>query len=530
MVISMFEKSCLYGTIVMIGICFVTCGFFLKSIWMAIEKKKYFFYSIFFQLLIVLSGYGCMVVSNHYSVDSFNLVYDMSPFWHMQLGRYLNCGVILIALKFGVNQVLMQRLFFVLWIITLVLMLVMIATGIAKCMRKIDACRFIIIMMAVSLSFLNVFTMEFMLFSEMAMVCTAGNLALGLAVYIPLSGENTWKQWTACLLFLLIAMGNYQSYVGVFEAFVLTGLFLRWRDERAVRYRQSFVALCIGGGASVFNILLVKVMLKMNLIADAGRGASFDIDIIVENLKKLLQYQIRFWVNADGILPKGVMPVLAMILLGLIFLCVKRMKCVEQGMFFSGILLGCYILAFAPHIIEKIQVLTPRSNIAVWSVTAVVFISAVEILGGSKKVYENICAGVLVILLGVNSLIMQDMAANEQANNALDMMEAHRIAEKIWKYENETGNIITKVATVNDDDMIYYPVGSRYHTGELGGRIMATHYSNYRLIGYVLNRNMERVDMPEEIYQNNFLGKDWDYLLVDEQVVCEGDTAYIAIY
>ena len=41
---------------------------------------------------------------------------------------------------------------------------------------------------------------------------------------------------------------------------------------------------------------------------------------------------------------------------------------------------------------------------------------------------------------------MQDMAANEQSMNAIDIMEAKQIGERILEYENETGNTITKVA------------------------------------------------------------------------------------
>lgn len=53
-----------------------------------------------------------MVISDHYSVDSFNLVYDMGPYWQMQIGRYVNCGVILLAEQMGINQVIMQRFFY----------------------------------------------------------------------------------------------------------------------------------------------------------------------------------------------------------------------------------------------------------------------------------------------------------------------------------------------------------------------------------------------------------------------------------
>ena len=99
---------------------------------------------------------------HHYSVDSFNLVYDMGPYWQMQIGRYVNCGVILLAEQMGINQVIMQRFFMVIWIATSVIMNVMITVGIAKQM-KVKRSSFYLLILATSLSFVNVFAMDLML-------------------------------------------------------------------------------------------------------------------------------------------------------------------------------------------------------------------------------------------------------------------------------------------------------------------------------------------------------------------------------
>ncbi len=59
---------------------------------------------------------------------------------------------------------------------------------------------------------------------------------------------------------------------------------------------------------------------------------------------------------------------------------------------------------------------------------------------------------------------------------------------------------------------------------------MSTGYSNYRLIGYIMGRDFEKADMPEQIYETYFSGKNWDHLLLEEQLICLEDTAHIAIY
>lgn len=86
------------------------------------------------------------------------------------------------------------------------------------------------------------------------------------------------------------------------------------------------------------------------------------------------------------------------------------------------------------------------------------------------------------------------------------------------------------MAARGDLNPTYYQPNSRYKNWELGARIMSTYYSNYRLIGYTLNKNLERKDMSDEIYEKYFAGKDWNCLNVEEQTILINDTLYLVIY
>ena len=529
MAFNIFQNTIIIVTLLMIALCCVNTGFFLKKLWNGFENKYDFLWLFLIITVLFLAGYGCMMASDHYSVDSFNLVFDMSPYWHMQIGRYVNCGVILLALKAGVNQVIMQRFFIAVWLVTLVLMSVMITVSIAKQMGKMKKNTFFVLLLAVSLSFLNVFAMELMLFPEMAMVFIPGNLALGLAVYTVLCEENSRKKWLLCVAYLIIALGSYQSYVGIFEAYVLIGIFFKWKDETKKRYFNALTALAIGGIISVFNVVLVKILINLGLIADSGRGATFKISDILLNTKNVIRYQASFWKDADGILPPVIMPLLGIVLLCIIVSELRKLD-FEKKVFYILLIAGCYLLGFAPHLLESSQVMSPRSNIAVWSVIAVVFITGINNMRENYKLLDKVIIAVSGLLIGINCFVMQDMAANEQAMNAIDIMEAKQISEQVLKYENETGNIITEVAARGDLNSTYYQPDSRYKNWELGARIMSTYYSNYRLIGFVLNRSLERKDMPDKIYEKYFDGKDWNCLNVEEQMVLIDDTLYLAVY
>lgn len=483
-----------------------------------------------FFLVCGLLAYGCMIWSKHYSVDSFNVLYDMGAFWHMQLGRYTTCGVILWAEHFGINQVISQQIFMMLWVVVLAVMMWLIYCGIMEsAQRKTIHSRWIVV--AILLSFLNVFAMELMLFPEMAMVLLLGNMGLGLSIRFALSDIQNTKRWALSAFFLLIALGCYQSYIGIFEAFVLTGIFLKWKTNWKKRYVESLIALGIGGAASIFNIVLVKFLIKLGFIVDVGRGASLSVTTILNNIGELVRYQIRFWTNADGLLPEVVMPVLGIATLIVLGMLLKNLANNEQRIFLVIALIGLYALGYAPHLVEAKIDLTPRSNIAVWSVIAGVWIAAGILL--DQKLGKYMRAALNILFAGtvlIQIVAMQDMAANEQAMNVIDIMEAERIAEVVYQYEAETGDTISQVAVAYDEDVTKYQSISRYKNSQLGARIMATDYSSYRLIGAVLGRNLQKVDMPEDIYTTYFGGKDWDNLDVEEQMFCANQTLYIVVY
>lgn len=527
----MLHTALLGFTVVTIIITVIATFRFLRSLWLSYEKKKGYIYTFIGTFLLMFMGYGCLVASHHYSVDSFNLIFDMIPEWHLSLGRYTNAGIIVLAERFGINQVIHQRKFMLLWLVTLVVMIVMISTSLFKHMKNVNVKKYCAVIIAVSLSFLNVFGMELMLFAEMAMVFALGNLTLGLSIYYILSDIKPWKKWTLATFFLIISIGSYQSYIGVFVAFTLLGLLLKWQDEIKKRYVESIYTLILGGGVSVVNIMFANVLVSNGIVADSARGAGLTLDTIVLNIKALAVYQIRFWGNADGLQPAGVMPLVGILLVNIIILMIKKLPTIEQRIYFILMIAGCYVLGYAPHIVEAEIALTHRSNIAIWSVIAVLFVVGFNfICVNNDKILSKISYGILMVAVVSNIYIMQDMAANTQTINQMDLMEADIIANEIREYEGQTGNWITKIAMINDENPTYRGFGTRYIGDQLGKRVMTTSYSQKSLIQYVFGRKLKGASMDESVFEQHFQGKDWQYMNADEQVVCVADTVYIAVY
>lgn len=521
----------LWSTVAIIIITGLATVLFMKNLWIKTQGLKVYVYTFLGTFLLLFMGYGCLIASHHFSVDSFNLIFDMIPEWHLSLGRYTNAGVILLGEMLGFNQVIDQRKFMILWLITLTIMIVMIAEAIAKYMKEMTIKKYAAVIVAVALSFLNVFGMELMLFAEMAMVFALSNLTLGLSIYYLLSDMKPLKKWLAITFFLIVSIGGYQSYIGIFVTFSLIGLFMKWQDNIKLRYIESVGTLVLGGGISVANVVFAKALVANGVVADSQRGAGLTLDIILSNLQKIALYQISFWKNAAELLPRGVMPLIG-VLVAIIFMhTIKRLSTIEQKIFFVLMMAGCYVLGFAPHIVEAEIALTHRSNIAIWTVISVLFIFGVNYsLECKRDLWKYILNGVLMIAVVANVYIMQDLAANAQSVNQTDIMEATAIAHKMWEHQIKESVKITKIAMINDESPTYLGYNSRYRGDQLGKRVMATSYSQKSLIQYVFGDKLTPVEMGEEVYREHFKGKDWNYMNPDEQVVCIGDTVYIVVY
>lgn len=485
---------------------------------------------IIISVIVALRGYVSLVLSNHYSVDSFNRVYDLGPYWELQLGRYLNGGLILIAEKLAINPVLDQQGLCILWMFSLVLSITLISVALIDAMSVRGIWKSICVTLGVSIAFVNVFMMELMLFPEVFIHCAFGMVALALAIYFVCAEKRTWLRWLFAAFFLVAALGNYQSYIGIFVSFALVGVFFRYRHNAKRCFGEGAAVIVLGGISSISNIVLVKKLVSCGLIADAGRGATLSINDILSNVASLLSYQKTFWLNADGLQPVGIMPVIGIVFVVASLYIMKKIA-VWQKVFYVFMVIGCYALGYAAHIIESPIIMTPRSNIAVFSAIVIPFIVILGMQRQFSERFERLIVFCILLLLFTNTIYMNDMARNEQVANAVDFVETEQICEQIREYELESGNVITCIGVTYDESPTIYHNTSRYRNNQLGARILATSYSGYRLISYQLGRgSLILTETPSDIYGTYFGGRNWDCLDVDEQLVFDGDTMYMCIY
>ena len=508
-----------------------------------IKRKKDYIILLGVSLIAITIVYYGLLTRMHYSVDSYHLIRNQNAFWYLQNGRYSWCYLTIWFEKLGMNLVLDQRFFLVLAICAFSISSFLITITFCNIADVKSLISKVLILCAASLAWANVFVEEFLLFPESGISAAVGALSVSVSAILLLSERRGWKILLSVAL-LLIGVGCYQSFIGCFLAISLIGGCLKTISEKK-RYKREailhwFITLCIAAFAAIFNVLIVRYLISINFIADPGRGADINLETIFSNLKQVLLYQTSMLFNADGLLPPLVLPTLLFFMTSLYIILFRRKKDNIRFELLSAFLVS-YFAAFAPHYIEKDILLTPRSNLAIWSVfgiflaVLICFFDSSEIKRVSipSRIAEQVLSVTTVAMIlwfALNVVCMNDISYDLFISNVQDRAYALQVAEKISSYEAVNNVDITQIAIVYDKNVNNQYPNVRYQNHELCRRIMNTQYSNYEMINYLSGQNLHKVDMPDTIYKQYFAEKDWNSLDLDEQLKIVDNTAYLALY
>ena len=535
---------------------------------MPIESLKRHAGIVLLAFILNAVAFAPLIVRRHYSVDSYHLIDDQNAPWYLENGRYTWWRLTLLADRLGLNLVLRQRLFIAICIVGFSISLVILTAtfarlgGISSFVGQGCLC------LTLSVVWINVFVLEFLLFPESAVSAAVGSIFVSLAVSLILGRRNAWLS-AVSLICLLIALGCYQSLVGVYLALALLGgclTSLREGHEPFARVVLRWAkVLGMAAFGSVFNVICVKYLIHIKYIVDPGRGAGLSLPNIVSNFKQVLEYQLSLLNNADGLMPKFSVTLIMLFLIALLVLSFRTRHNLPYGQLACAALVA-YLAVFAPHYIEKNILLTPRSNMAFWawiaSMTTVFAVSLLvsrhqpfmvrtpiesmseaerkaEVTMDRAEVFQGSCKGAqhaaaLIAVSGVfllfSSLCMADIAYDAYVSNIQDQAYALSVAQKIKEHEASTGQPVKAIAIVPDASVHVKYDNVRYQMYELNRRIMNTPYSNYQMINHLSHSNLRKIKMPQSDYRRYFAGRDWNQLDLDQQLVFSGDKAYLALY
>lgn len=139
---------------------------------------------------------------------------------------------------------------------------------------------------------------------------------------------------------------------------------------------------------------------------------------------------------------------------------------------------------------------------------------------------------ILILFVCSQMVLCNLIGADHRASNTLDLANVNAVLDRIEAYEKETHTEITEVRITYDLNVERYYAGIRYKLGQINERTMAVvPYSLLHLAAAERGRELTNGgDVPAEMYDAYFKGKDWNSLDCDEQLIFLDQTVYWCIF
>ncbi len=135
---------------------------------------------------------------------------------------------------------------------------------------------------------------------------------------------------------------------------------------------------------------------------------------------------------------------------------------------------------------------------------------------------------ILSVFLLVNWYCTLDIYKGQITTNAVDQREVAFYYSKILEYEAKTNNRIENLAFTYDKSPTWsYPTVKA--AKNINARAMANDWAWIPIFRFVTGRTFNKISYPKDIFEEHVLNKDWS-ILSEEQIYCEGNTAYICWY
>ncbi len=497
---------------------------------MPIKLKKETQIIFLINLFIITITYG-MFIKDHFSVDSYNLIYDTTAKHFLISGRIYTYILTLLFYKFNINLTLNQSVFSVILIFCISISTTVLLKIIIRYINKINIKKLIMIDMAILISFINVFFLEWFLYPESTFFFGIGLVLAITAIYIVINSRNFLHIMLSFIL-LMISMGIYQANLSIFIIYSLTICLLKNNfDFNKKMVNQGMIILLIGMLNSILNMLVLKLIYILNLAPKSERAPSIDLNIIKENILGILKQQLSILNNACDLLPKfSVLFFMIIIFIQLIYSVIKNRNNKKSIVLLISVIFINYSIIFAPHIFTSILWLAQRTLIGFFVFLSSIIVIIIFYSCEKNRIFNNVLLISLVLFLTLNLIQIQNIGVNHISSNKIDQEYAEIINKEIEKYEKENNLEVKYIATKNDINPTFNYNSVEYTLYDTNVRAYVTPWADVNMINYFGGKKYKKIDMNTEIYDKYFKDKDWEYFNPKEQFIFKGDTLYLMLY
>lgn len=492
-----------------------------------LDERQNKLYILGVNILMYLLMYG-LFLKQHFSVDSYFVVFDMAAEQQIKQCRYLNYFIIKIFESLGVNTVKSQSLFTFIFILSLAGITVKLTELVYTRCKYRKLMEWIRTNIIVMLSFVNVFILEWFLYPEISLFYALSLIFCVLAIHVMLQGQRGINLVLA-FVFICCSLNCYQAAMPIF---VIYCLFIIMIENDFKLSKNSFIysmkCVFVAGMSSGMTLFLQKLAIVLKVTEGGDRDASFTVETLLINLVNIINLQKDIWSTTYGFLPRYLLLCFAIIFVTLLLVYWIR-KHEIQKMIYSFLCLSmCYVIVFVPHLVTETQWFAQRTIVGLFSFVSVLILLVVYLYNETDIIY--LCEMVAIGIVLINAIVIQWIGEEQFSTNKLDEEYAYLIENEIVKYENESGIKVKNIATTCDSIRSYGYKGIRYTIYDTNIRAYTTEWADVNMINYYNNKMYMKVDMELDIYEKNFKGKNWDYFEPTTQFIFVGDTLNIAFY
>lgn len=485
--------------------------------------------------LVICITYAIMF-ARHYNVDTIYAIMNSSAYGtgNLDLGRY-GCEIVYRTLIFlGINYVKC----FPFLILLMIFSFSYFAGAVSDCMvQKLDGenrkIRALLIRVAILIMVCNCFMQEWFAFWECSFQWSFSILCLTWAL-LKIGGKITLKNALFSCLFLVLGFGFYQGILSLFLICALSIVYFNHKGELTARsVIESFAVFAIGGIAGIVNWASIFLFQKIGWADITARTEHLSVDTIWNNIRGTIKLLIGLFTWTCGFFPKYGVFICDCILIGIIIWLVfsKKSNIVDKGIYSGGVWIASLLSAFIPLLIATSFTPAQRIIVGFWgNVSALLIIVATLLREKKVKKLGSVSVIIGITILVVNIVVIQSLEYELMASNKMDQEIARTIELKIEQYEEQSGNIVKKIAMTHDETKTRRYSFVKHDWQDTNVSAFSKDWSNVNCINFYNDTDYDEIDMESDIYEKYFLDKDWNYFNPEEQLVFEDDTLYMVWY
>jgi len=331
----------------------------------------------------------------------------------------------------------------------------------------------------------------------------------------------------ASFVWLFIGINSYQAVLGWFGALVLMSVLAQndfYLDKRA--FGLGFAAMCVGGVNAALNQVIPKVAQAFGVIGGSDRHVIFSLERFLFNGGAIYNNQKDFLKNGYYMLPDYFL--FGTLVLGVLLLFLALKKDRIRRFFAVGVALGTgYLLTLVPHLLSSNLWLTLRTLPAVFLILSLMIITAV-LCGGLRIRRYALALTMATLLISAHSVSV--IITDHMTTVHTDLAEGRTILSEIEKHEKATGAEISEICFLRDAEMQHCYPGVTTMWMDINPRHLTVLWEREPFMETLSGRDFTIVTLSEQEAEAIVQGRDWQFADYDEQIIFDGNRAYIILY